>query len=56
MTRIYLIRHAEPKAIFTALPMAMRRASSPTIAVPAQIRALAQRFRDIPVDAVYAVT
>ena len=54
MTRIYLIRHAEAEGNLYRIAHGHEEGLITDYRGPRQIRALAQRFRDIPVDAVYA--
>ena len=54
MTRIYLIRHAEAEGNLYRIAHGHEQGLITDYRGPRQIRALAQRFRDIPVDAVYA--
>ena len=54
MTRIYLIRHAEAEGNLYRIAHGHGEGLITDYRGPRQIRALAQRFRDIPVDAVYA--
>lgn len=54
MTRIYLIRHAEAEGNLYRIAHGHEEGLITDYRGPRQIRSLAQRFRDIPVDAVYA--
>jgi len=54
MTTIYLIRHAEAEGNLYRIAHGHEEGLITDYRGPRQIRALARRFRDIPVDAVYA--
>ena len=54
MTKIYLIRHAEAEGNLYRIAHGHEQGLITDYRGPRQIRALARRFRDIPVDAVYA--
>ena len=54
MTKIYLIRHAEAEGNLYRIAHGQEEGLITDYRGPRQMQALARRFRDIPVDAVYA--
>ena len=54
MTKIYLIRHAEAEGNLYRIAHGHEEGLITDYRGPRQMQALARRFRDIPVDAVYA--